>query len=293
MDQYLDYAQGHNLTNHMPLFVKPTRKLSVNDTMNAMRDHFEDTWFDFRSDVGAQAFGMPYRWRPLDWNNKGEHYTNERATGTQQTGFTFVAQGRSWLPAPISGILWFGVDDAATAVYAPMYGGMTRVPAEYDTKDGYAQMMEFRFDSAFYVFNMVANFAYLRYSVMYPEIAQMIAAYENKYFTEVKAVDDKAAALYKKDVNASLEFITTYSVGTGSELVTEWLEYWKYLFVKYLDGNVKVKGTARVPSVSWPGYPTATYDRIVAETGDRYKYPKSKADANEAVSKRGQRLKGM
>lgn len=31
-EQYLDYAQGKNLTNRMPLFVKVQRKLSVNDT---------------------------------------------------------------------------------------------------------------------------------------------------------------------------------------------------------------------------------------------------------------------
>ena len=30
------------------LFIKVDKKLSVNDTMNAMRTHFEGTWFDNR-----------------------------------------------------------------------------------------------------------------------------------------------------------------------------------------------------------------------------------------------------
>ena len=67
-------------------------------------------------DLGAGPFGNPYRWRPLSWEVEGETYCNERAIGTQQTGFSFVSQSRDWLPDPIGGILWFGVDDAATTV---------------------------------------------------------------------------------------------------------------------------------------------------------------------------------
>ena len=37
------------------------------------------TWFDFSSrDVGATAFQMPYRWRPLSWNVSTNVYINER-----------------------------------------------------------------------------------------------------------------------------------------------------------------------------------------------------------------------
>jgi dipeptidase len=46
MEQWLDYAQGYNLTNRMPLFVPIQNKLTVNDTMFLMRTHFENTWFD-------------------------------------------------------------------------------------------------------------------------------------------------------------------------------------------------------------------------------------------------------
>ena len=44
MAMHLDYAQGYNLTNRMPLFVRPAAKLAVNDTMELMRTHFENTW---------------------------------------------------------------------------------------------------------------------------------------------------------------------------------------------------------------------------------------------------------
>ena len=63
--EYLDYAQGYNLTNRMPLFAKVAKKLHVNDTMNLMRTHFEGSWFDntgtTRPDVGAGPGSSPYK----------------------------------------------------------------------------------------------------------------------------------------------------------------------------------------------------------------------------------------
>ncbi len=111
MEQYYNYATGHDLSHRMPLWIKPDRKISNYDMMNFMRDHLEGTPLDMRLDIGAGSFGCPYRWRPLSWtlsdDPEGREYTNERATATQQTGFVFVAESRNWLPDPIGGIFWF------------------------------------------------------------------------------------------------------------------------------------------------------------------------------------------
>lgn len=283
MDDYLDYVKGANLAHRMPLWVKPTRKLTVNDTMEAMRDHLEGTWFDFRSDVGAQGFGLPYRWRPMDWTVDNVAYINERSTGTQQTGFSFVAQSRSWLPNPIGGILWFGVDDTGTTVYVPFYCGMTRIPQTW--KQGNGDMMTFTFGSAFWVFSMVSNFAYTRYSIIYPDIAAKIVAYEKTYFAETSVLDLQAAQKYVSDPQGAIEMVTSYSVSKGDSLVSEWLDFWKFLFTKFMDGNVKYPNPGHQnPIVQWPGYPNAWYRRIVQETGDHYKVL---GDAE------GRRLKGV
>jgi len=132
--QYLDYAQGRNLTNRMPLWIKPDRKISLNDTFSLMRDHFEGTWLEFNSDVGAEAFQLPYRWRPMTWSVGGAEYVHERATSTQQTGFSFVSQLRSNFPSPIGGIIWFGVDDSALTLHVPMYCGMKSIPFSFSEK---------------------------------------------------------------------------------------------------------------------------------------------------------------
>jgi len=114
MDSYLDYAMGYDATNPMPLWIKPDRKLTAQDLMAYMGDHYEGTPMDMTRDAGAGPFACPYRWRPMYFEVEGERYLNERAIATQQTGFSFVTQSRSWLPDPVGGIFWFGVDDAAT-----------------------------------------------------------------------------------------------------------------------------------------------------------------------------------
>jgi dipeptidase len=155
MDKHLDYAMGHNLTNRMPLWIKPDRKISVQDMFAFMRDYYQGTPLDMTVDVGAGPYGNPYRWRPLTFKVDGATYCNERAVVTQQTGFSFISQSRSWLPNPIGGVLWFSVDDAGSAVYSPMYCGMTEVPHAFAVGNG--SMMEFSPDAAFWVFNQVSN----------------------------------------------------------------------------------------------------------------------------------------
>ncbi len=144
MDKYWEYAKGNiqheeefedgtpnpnkYATNRMPLWVKPDKKISVHDMMMFMRDYLQDTELDMSADFGAGPHGVPYRWRPLTWKVDGITYVNERATATQQTGFSFVTQSRSWLPNEIGGIIWWGVDDANASVYMPLYSSIDSEP---------------------------------------------------------------------------------------------------------------------------------------------------------------------
>ena len=276
MDKYYDYASGHNLKNRMPLWIKPDRKISVENMMDFMRDHLEGTPLDMTKDMGAGPFENPYRWRPLTWEVDGQRYCNERATSTQQTGFVFVTQSRSWLPDPVGGIFWFGVDDAASTVFTPMYCGITEVPNAFAAGNG--SMMEFSFESGFWVFNLVSNFAYTRYNLIHPEIRAKQTAYEIKFIEDVAEVDKKAVKLIDEgDKDGAIAAITKYSVNAGDETVQNWLNFYTYLFTKYMDGNVKTKAEVpegykyHVPHLKQPGYGKDWYKKIVDETGDHFK----------------------
>ncbi len=279
MDQYLDYAKGENLENRMPLWVKPSTKLAAHDLMNYMRDHYEGTPLDMTQDVGAGPYRMPYRWRPLTWSVGDVTYCNERATATQQTGYSFVTESRNWLPDWIGGIFWFGVDDAATTVYNPMYCGIERVPEHFEVGNG--DMITYSETSAFWAFNFVSNFCYLRYDLMTPDVLKVQSELETKYIRNTEAVDMAAVELYNNDPELAREFLTDYSISVGERTFKRWKELGHYLLVKYMDGNVKKEKDGKFiyngygrnipPNPDQPGYPDWWYEKIADDKGDNLK----------------------
>jgi dipeptidase len=282
MGQYQDYAMGKIQkgkfgypTNRMPLWIKPDKKLSAHDVMELMRDHYEGTKMDMNNDIGAGPFNCPYRWRPMAWTVDSVKYINERATSTQQTGFVFVAQSRSWLPDWIGGVLWFGVDDTYTTVFTPMYCGITRVPESFE--EGNGSLLKYSSTSAFWAFNFVSNWAYTRYSDMIKDIQKVQRQLESKYIDEVNNIIDKEAlALMHTDKNKARSYLTNYSVDAGNSTVKRWQELGQYLLVKYIDGNIKKEkdgifednGTGQAVMPSQPGYPQWWLKEIAREHGD-------------------------
>ena len=261
----------------LPLWIKPDRKLTVADVMGFMRDHFEGTPLDMTKDVGAGPYGLPYRWRPLTWKVEGKEFLNERAVSTQQTGFSFVSQSRGWLPSTIGGVLWFGVDDTASTVYFPVYAGSTEVAKPFAVGTG--DFHHVTWDSAFWVFNQVSNYSYLRYSEMIVDVQKAQQKLESKYLAQQADVDSAALALHKQSPRLAREYLTRYSVGAGDEVVARWRELSKELLYKFLDGNLKDERG----KVTHPGYPEGWYKALAAATGEKLRTRKTPAE--EAAEK--------
>jgi dipeptidase len=275
MGSYLDYAMGENLKNRMPLWIKPDNKIGLKEVIGMMRNYYQGTPMDMSKDLGAGPYGSTVRWRPMQWKVDGEKYIFERAISTQQTGFSFVAQSRSWLPDPVGGILWFGVDDTYFTVYSPIYCGITRVPESFAVGNG--DMMTFSETSGFWVFNQVTNFAYTRSNLLINDLQHKQEALEDSYFKGIINTDKVATELFAKSPGKAIKYLTEYSVNAGNNTVTQWKELYKSLFTKYVDGNVKEKqaipdGYNRMnPKISQPGYSEEWYRAIVKSTGDRFR----------------------
>lgn len=270
-----DYVKGVEHAAPLPLWIKPDKKVSVRDVMELMRDHFEGTEFDMTKDVGAGPYRLPYRWRPLTWKVGEQEYLNERAISTQQTGFSFVAQMRSWLPDPIGGIFWFGVDDTYSTVYFPAYCSIRQVPQSYAQGNG--GLYEFTWDAAFWVFNWVSNWAYSRYSEMIQDIQILQRQLEGQFLTEHKDIDAAALKLYEQSPRLAIDYLTDYSCRTGEMVVDRWRRLGQDLLVKYLDGNLKTP----LRKVEHPGYPEDWYGRIADETGEHLKMKKLPGEPEE------------
>jgi dipeptidase len=275
MGQYLDYVKGENLKNRMPLYIKPDHKLSLQEVIGLMRDYYQGTELDMTKDVGAGPYSCIVRWRPLTFKVDGVEYFNERAISTQQTGFVFVAQSRPYVPNPLGGILWFGVDDTYSTVFTPMYACMTKVPEAYAVGNG--SMMEFNDNAAFWVFNQVSNFAYTRYSDMIVDIQKKQSELESNYIAMVPAIDNVALEMYRTNPAKAIQFLTDFSVTQGNNTVYEWKKLYGYLFAKYMDGNIKEAVAVPdgykyvAPDVKQPGYGESFYRNLIKETGDKFK----------------------
>ncbi len=293
MDAYFDYATGRDIkrakpyvkgeaqtvenfpSNRMPLWVKPNHKISVLDMMSFMRDHLEGTELDMALDLGAGPFHCPYRWRPMGFEVDGVEYMHERTTATQQTGFSFVTQSNPNRIAEIGGIIWWGVDDAANTVYCPMYTCMTEIPLCYRVGNG--SMMEWSDTAGFWIFNQVSNWAYTKYDYIHPEIEAKQAEYEGTWVKSVQNINTKAAEIYAKDPAEAVKFLTKYSNTEATRLCADWKVFYQYLFMKYMDGNVKTPREKPegykyyAPKVEQPKYSEEFYKAIIDQTGEKLK----------------------
>lgn len=273
---YLSYIQGDS-KEPMPLYVKPDNKVSVRDIQHAMRDHYEGTALDITKDMGAGCFQMPYRLSPLTFNVDGQEYFNERPISTQQSAFVFVSQMRSTLPDAIGGVLWFGLDDANMTVFTPVYCNTDKVPYPYQQKNG--DCVTFSWDSAFWIYNWVADMIRPRYNLMVEDMRTVQNTLEDTYTQSQEGIESAALKLYQQNPAKAKEYLTNYTHMTAQTAVDSWKKLGEFLIVRYNDGAVKrmQNGQLQRPKIGntapldRPGYSKEFLQELVKATGERYK----------------------
>ena len=280
-DKYLPWALGKDKdAEDMPLWIVPNKKVSVQDVMTCMRDHYENTPLALdSSSVGGGVWEMPYRPTPLRFKVDGKNYFNERPVSTQQTAFSYVAQLRSWLPREVGGVLWFGNDDGNMVAYTPIYCGNTTQPECYNTPG--ADAVTFSDKNAFWVCNWVSNMVYPRYNQMFPTLKEVRDSLENSYFANQLAIEKQAVALYNTDKAKAISLLNQYSNDKAQQMLYHWKNLAVRLIVKFNDMAVKPEKNGmfvRTPegtgaAVKRPGFSNAFARKLVKETGDKYECP--------------------
>ena len=274
---FLPYIQGET-NDPMPLFIKPNRKISVQDVQNAMRDHYEGTPLDISNDFGAGPYKTPYRLSPLNFKVDGQEYFNERPISTQQSGFVFVAQMRASMPDAVGGVLWFGTDDANMTVFTPVYCCTDKVPVCY-TRVGGADYITFSWDSSFWIFNWVSNMVYPRYDLMIGDIRATQHELEGTFHEAQAGIESMATRLYQKNPDEAKAFLTNYTNMTAQSTFDTWKRLGEFIIVKYADGVIRKmrdgkferNSIGQPAGVIRPGYPKEFLEEYVKQTGERYK----------------------
>ncbi len=277
MDRYLPWAEGRQKdAEPMPLWVRPCRKVSVADVETAMRDHYENTPFALDGDIGGGIWQMPYRPTPLYYNVNGRKYFNERPISTQQAGFVYVSQMRSFMSREVGGVLWFANDDGNMAPFTPVYCCATSAPQPYNTPG--ADALNFSTDNAYWVQNWVSNMVYPRYSLLFPSLQQVRDSLDRSYFAAQKEVEDRAMTLQGA---ARVSFLTAYSAEKANQMLARWNRLARYLIVRYNDMVVKPEQGGRLlrtpaglgARVVRPGYPEPYARELIRQTGDKFLVP--------------------
>ena len=286
MTPYLDWALGKNPdAQDMPLWVVPNKKVSVQDVENVMRDHYEGTPLSVAdgSDIGGGIWEMPYRPTPLMYKVDGKQYFNERPVSTQQSGFVFVSQMRSWLPREIGGVFWFANDDANMAAFTPVYCSMTERPECYNTPG--ADALHFSKKNAYWVCNMTSNMVYPRYSLMFPTLKEVRDSLDSSYFAAQAGVEKKAQELYAQNPQAAVKYLNDYSVEKAQQMLGRWNQLFEFMVVKYNDMIIKPtdkNGTFKKTPYGLgatpvrPGYPEKFAKQLVKQSGDKFLVPEEK-----------------
>ena len=275
-----DYHRGKPDAQPYPWSIKPDKKLSVADVMALKRDHYEGTEFDMTQGLDAGPYGLPLRWRPLYWKVEGDEneYAWERPISTQQTGFGVVTQSRSHLPDPVGGIAWYCVDDTYTSCYFPLYCCITEVPKPLAT----GSIERFSWDSAWWVTNLVANYANLKYSRITPEIIAVQQELETEFFRLQPQLEGNVAAAIKHNENETREdmripaefsqrLLTSYSNSAGEQVFSRWKDLATDIFTKYNDGYIR-GADGKYPGAGDP-YPDKWLRRVVEERPEQFKLP--------------------
>ena len=293
---YIDYAMGWDQSKRFPLFVKPSRKITVKDVADVMRDHYEGTPMDMTTDIGAGGNALPYRWRPMGFKHEDKSYINERAIATQQTGFWFVGQVRGHLPDIIGGVNWFGCDDAATSYLTPIYVSTYEVPESFRVGNG--NMITYSPTSAFWMTNRVANACYKAYNIMFPTVDAEIDAWEKSMIEAVAKADQEALELYNKALKQPKKnlkrndkvrkcadsfttvrkYLTEFSLSNAQTIFDKWVALEQLLLIKYIDGNVKAQNedgsfitnehTDCIPAkITQPGYTDKWKECVAKDNG--------------------------
>jgi len=115
---------------------------------------------------------------------------------------------------------------------------------------------------------------------MLPDIRKVQSELENRFMDFVPAIDLAATELYNKDPELARDFLTDFSVKMGNYTTRRWEELFRFLMVKFMDGNIKKEENGQFLTNKWGKYPIVIHPEypewwlrlIVETTGDKFRY---------------------
>lgn len=228
----------------LPLSVKAEAKLSPRDIMAIFRDTYEGTPYDpignlrVRDRDGHESTSpeaTPWMSRAArDLLNTLEPgiVPAERTIAVSRCAYSTVLQARDWLPDPIGGIVWFGLDNPATTARIPLFAGITDVPPSFKRCDQHG----FSTESAGWAFRRAARLAEVEWGTTREEVAALVLELEDRAFAELPGVEQRALELYRADPDSARAFLTGYSSDFARATEARYWELGDRLWARFARG---------------------------------------------------------
>ena len=237
------------------------------------RDHYEGTEFDLTKGLAAGPFGSPERYiGPYDpHGDVGDPHAVlkgawERPISMFYTGYTFICQWKPQLPDALAGTLWLALDRPAESVFVPLAVGP--MPKGYEQGD----TRSFSRDRAWWTYNLVGNYAQLKFSYMIKDIQERAARHEAAGQQLQSDLERELANLAAKNPRKA-QALRSKSLNDHANAVREdWAKLFELLVAKFAQGFVN----SAEKMAQGVGYPQQWLDKTDYAKGPAKGYKKSK-----------------
>lgn len=221
-----------------PFSVKPDKKVSVYDVIELYRDVSEGTPYDmgdskawyYTDSKGNEVKSPLASSEPstLMRNLLGIDYT--RTIAKNGCSYYFVSQARDWMPDPIGGVLWFGLDNPRKGAWIPVYVGTlpNTLPESWVTVDRNVLDRS----CSYWAFDLVDKVSNQRLGALMPLIEEVRVPFQTTVFEEQKGLDKMAMALYKDNPELVLKLLSSYTAQKMLEAEELWYDLSETLLTK-------------------------------------------------------------
>ncbi len=170
----------------LPLYVRPAEKVTVQNLLPLLRDHYQSTPYDVYSP------------------DKSAH--REYPIATFRGVHTDVVELRGELPADVGALMWIGLSSAPTAIYVPFYFGIDEIPRPYAVGDA-----SYDGESAFWIFRTLANTVAPYFPRLIGDVRSVSGPFEREQFSSQAAFEREAAQLHKTSPAKARKLLTNYT----------------------------------------------------------------------------------
>lgn len=229
-------------SENYPFSVKPDSLVTVEKLVTIFQDTYEGTDFNpvknitwvnpqGKPEISPLACPfMPYDMLQLFKVNGGWGWRGERTIARWFTVYATITQSRAWLPNPVGGVVWLAWDNAATALYTPVYCGATDLPQSFKI-DG--RVTGYDRECAWWAFNHLSTLASQRWGDMRRDVDAVWKPIQRELFQNQKATEDQALQVFAKSPTEGRAFLTRYSNSWGERAVREAWKLGDKLWTKY------------------------------------------------------------